>query len=87
MRYLAGAQQDAETEVVDAAVVRHHREPGGAELAQRADRVFGDSAQTEAPCEQRDPGRDVLARLEGGFHDLVQRCLLKMLRRTLNQRP
>ena len=55
------SKQDAETEVVDAAVVRNHGEVLAADLANRRDAILGDAAQPEAAGEDRRAARDVLA--------------------------
>jgi SEC-C motif len=65
------AQQNTESEIVDAAVVRHDREFGGPEFGERADAVFGDAAEAEATGEDRRSTLDVGARIARRLDDLV----------------
>jgi len=68
---LPGAQQDAQAEVVDPAVVRHHRQPADAQLAQGPDAVFGDTAEAKTPGQDGGPRGDVGHGLAGAGVDLV----------------
>ncbi len=75
LRDLLVPEQRPEPEVVDPAVVRHDGEALGAELAQRADAVLGDSAEPEAAREERRAVGDVAHRVERGRDYLVHRLL------------
>jgi hypothetical protein len=66
-----GREQRPQAPLVDAAVVGHRRQVGGARLQQRLDERLRDAAQTEPPDRERGPVRDVRDGLGGAADHLV----------------
>ena len=64
-------EQDPESEVVDAAVVRDDREAADPELGERFDRVFGNSAEPETAGQQGDAALDVGAGFARALEDFL----------------